>query len=355
MVAELATAAVVLVASGAEMLHARRTRRLAPLAFGPSQKPAPWARAAPVFVIAACAAICWGLVTLLLIDPKIHEADILPDEEKKHVVLVLDVSPSMYLQDAGPTKDQSRMKRASAVMESFFKRVTIEQYRVSVVAFFTGAQPVVVDTADMEVVRHILDELPMQYAFDSGKTDLFAGLEVVKEIARHWKPKSTTVIVISDGDTVPATGMPRMPASVKNVLIVGVGDPVSGMFLDGHQSRQDASTLRQVAARLDGTYHNGNERHLSTALLRELTATDTKSTFEQLTRREYALIACGLGATAFAFLPIFLHYFGTAWRPGVRVVRTSSSSRKRAIQPDSALRPPNDGAIQSTTTETVSV
>ena len=186
MVAELATAAVVLVASGAEMLHARRMRRLAPLAFGPSQKPAPWARAAPVFVIAACAAICWGLVTLLLINPKIHEADILPDEEKKHVVLMLDASPSMYLQDASPTKDQSRMKRASAVMESFFKRVTIEQYRVSVVAFYTGAKPVVVDTSDMEVVRNILQELPMQYAFKSGETDLFAGLEAVEEIVRHW-------------------------------------------------------------------------------------------------------------------------------------------------------------------------
>ena len=47
MVAELVTALVVLFAIGAEVLHARRTRRLAPLAFGPAEKAALWARTAP--------------------------------------------------------------------------------------------------------------------------------------------------------------------------------------------------------------------------------------------------------------------------------------------------------------------
>ena len=42
---------------------------------------------------------------------------------------------------------------------------------------------------------------------------------------------------------------------------------LAGKFIAGHQSRQDASTLRQVAVRLSGTYHNGNEKHLPTVLL----------------------------------------------------------------------------------------
>ncbi|MCH8044019.1 MAG: VWA domain-containing protein [Planctomycetes bacterium] len=349
MVAELVTAAVVLVAIGAEILHARRTRRLAALAFGPTRKPARWARAAPFCVVIASAAICWGLVTLLLIAPKIHEAEILADEEKMHVVLVLDVSPSMFLKDAGPQKDISRMKRASAVLDSFFTRVKVSQYRVSVVAFYTSAKPVVVDTSDMEVVRNILSELPMQYAFTAGETDLFAGLAATRDIVRAWKPNSTTVIVVSDGDTVPATGMPKMPASVKNVLVVGVGDPVSGKFINGRQSRQDTSMLRQVAARLGGVYHNGNERHLSTALLHKLTATDTKSTFERLTRREYALIACGVGAMVLAFWPLLLHYFGTAWRPGVL-----ASGRKPGSS-DRPIRPRSHDTVQSMRSEKASV
>lgn len=317
MVAELATCALLIVMIGAEWLHARRCRRLAYLAFGPTRRPATWARLAPLLRIVAAAALCWGMVTLILLEPKVHRGDELPESEMKHAVLVLDVSPSMRLQDAGPSALQSRMQRASDVMESFFKRVAIQQYRLSVVAVYNGAIPVVVDTNDVDVVRNILSDLPMHYAFVAGKTNIFSGLEEAARIARPWKPRSATVILVSDGDTVPATGMPKMPASVGNVVVVGVGDPVTGGFIDGRQSRQDTSTLRQIAVRLGGTFHNGNENHLSTSLLNKLTKTGATSKLEQLTKREYALICCGLGATIYAFLPFLLHYFGTRWNPGV--------------------------------------
>ena len=181
------------------------------------------------------------------------------DDDYQHVLLVLDVSPSMRLDDAGPDKDSSRMDRARELMESFFERVPIERFRVSVVAFYNGAKPVVVDTSDFEVVRNILGDLPMHYAFRSGRTRLFDGLQEAAQIAAPWEPRSTTLILLTDGDTVPATGMPRMPASVRSVLVVGVGDPRTGKFIDGRQSRQDVSTLRQIATRLGGVYHNGNE------------------------------------------------------------------------------------------------
>jgi Ca-activated chloride channel family protein len=230
--------------------------------------------------------------------------------------MVLDVSPSMRLQDAGTTKDKSRMRRAREVMESFFQRVAIEQFRVSVVATYTDAKNVVVDTKDLEVVRNILGDLPMHYAFKSGRTDIFAGLEAAFEIAQPWNPRSTTLILVSDGDTVPSTGMPKPPASIGSVLVVGVGDPVKGKFIDGKNSRQEVSMLRQVAMRLGGFYHNGNEKHLSTELLKQLTSAKKESPFEQLSRREYALMACALGASVLALLPVLLHYFGTSWRPG---------------------------------------
>jgi Ca-activated chloride channel family protein len=318
-VVELATCAIVVVAIAAELLHAQRSRRLAPLAFGPNRQPATWARAAPLLRVAAIGALGWGFGTLLLLDPKVHTAKEVPDAELKHVMLVLDVSPSMRLQDAGVEKDQSRRQRALALMESFFKRIAIQQYRISIVAVYNGAKPVVVDTRDVEVVRNILDDLPMEYAFPSGKTDIFAGLEEAAKLAHPWNPASTTVILLSDGDSVPATRMPKMPASVANVLVIGVGDPVSGKFIDGQQSRQDASTLRQIAARLGGTYHNGNELHLSTNLIKQLTAAKGRSKLEQLSRREYALIACGVGGVTYALLPLLLHLFGTGWRPGVSV------------------------------------
>jgi Ca-activated chloride channel family protein len=326
---------VLVVASLAEWLHLRRVRRLAALAFGPDRRPAAWARLAPGARSLALAALAWGLVTLLAIEPRrfaVGEGLVRDDSDYQHALLVLDVSPSMRLVDAGKEKDRSRMDRARELMESFFDRVPIERFRVSVVAFYNGAKPVVIDTTDFEVVRNILGDLPMHFAFRSGRTKLFDGLEEAARIAAPWEPQSTTVILLTDGDTVPATGMPRMPASVRSVLVVGVGDPQTGKFIDGRQSRQDVPTLKQVAARLGGVFHNGNAMHLSSRLIAEATGMEEENAFERLTRREYALLACALGAGLLAFLPLLLHFLGTRWRPGTvgTALRRTHDDRTRS-------------------------
>jgi Ca-activated chloride channel family protein len=267
--------------------------------------------------IAAAAGVAWGLSTLLLLKPKIHRAEEILPNEYRHLVLLLDVSPSMRLQDAGPTGKQSRAQRAADLLQAFFERVPIHMYKTTIIAVYNGAKPVVKETTDLEVVRNILKDLPMNYAFEPGPTNIFAGLEEAVRVAHPWRPGSTTVMLLSDGDTVPATGMPKMPASVAHFLVVGVGDPQAGKFIEGHQSRQDVSTLRQVAVRLGGTYHNGNERHLPTDLLRQISLAGSKGVFERLTRREYALMACGGGASVLAMLPLALYLGGTLWRPGV--------------------------------------
>jgi Ca-activated chloride channel family protein len=317
-VAELAAIGVLLMASIAEFLHGRRIRRVRELAFGPTGRPTMWVALTPGLRAGTLAALTWGLITLLYVSPKVHQAEAVTEGDFRHVILVLDVSPSMRLEDAGPDGQLSRLKRTSEIMESFFKRVTMQQYRMSVVAVYTSALPVVIDTYDIDVVRNIISDLPMHHAFTAGKTDLFSGLEKAAEIARPWAPKSTTVILLSDGDTVPATGMPRMPPAVASLVVVGVGDPTTGKFIDGRQSRQDVSTLRQIAARLSGVYHNGNDKHLSSELLKQLTAREAESVWAKLTKREYAMIVAGISALIYAFLPIALHFLGTRWRPGVR-------------------------------------
>jgi Ca-activated chloride channel family protein len=143
------------------------------------------------------------------------------------------------------------------------------------------------------------------------------------------------LVLLTDGDTVPSTGMPKLPASISDVLVVGVGDPRSGSFIDGRQSRQDVGTLRQLAIRLGGTYHDGNEKHLSTDLLQRLTLIPSKGTFEKLTKREYALIACGIGASTLALLPVLLHFVGTRWRPGVHPQSKGSHHKNRFVEAES--------------------
>ena len=329
MVAEVVACLVLAAAVAAETAHARRCRRMARLAFGPGGRPAAWARLAPALRACALAALAWGLVTLLLLSPRVHQAEAVSEQDYRHLVLVLDVSPSMRLKDAGQTGELTRMQRAAELVESCFSRVAIERHLVTIVACYNGAKPVVVDTKDSEVVRNIMRDLPMQYAFRAGKTNLFSGLEEAARIAHPWPPKSASLILLSDGDTVPATGMPKMPASIARVLVVGVGDPRAGTFIDGHQSRQDASTLRQIAARLRGTYHDGNKLHVSTEALSDLTAARGRSRVSRLSRREYALLAVGVGASVFALLPLCLHLWGTAYRPGVP--RAAGGERKEFL------------------------
>lgn len=333
MAAELVALAVVILVAAAEQLHTRRVRRVAALAFGPRRRPAPWVYLAPVLRVAAAGGLTWGLVTLWLLPAKVHKVGVIPESEYRDLLLVLDVSPSMRLADAGPDGKQTRRQRAADLLTSFFARVPMEVYRTTVVAVYNGAKPVVVRTTDPEVVRNILEDLPMQYAFPAGPTDLFSGLAEAARIARPWRPRTATVVVVSDGDTVPSTGIPKMPDSVAHVVLVGVGDPRAGRFIDGHLSRQDASSLRQIALRLGGTYHDGNEKHLSTDLIHGVTLAGAQSAVERLTRREYAIIASAVSATILALLPVLLHYAGTRWRPGVPVRRTPAAADRRPAQP----------------------
>lgn len=317
----VAAASVMAITLCAEWVHLRRLLPVAHLAFGPKARPAAWVRMIPFLRALAGGALAWGLITLWTLIPKVHNGAggaFGADEADKNVLLVLDVSPSMRLEDAGPTKHQSRMHRARDVLDSFLRRVPLEQYRFTVLAVYNGAKPVVKRTRDVEVIRNILGDLPLHFAFEAGKTKLFDGLKAAAETAKGWEPNSTTLILVSDGDTVPAQGMPKMPPSIESVLVVGVGDPRTGSFIDGAQSRQDVSTLRQIARRLGGSFHNGNTKHLSSVLIRDLTRSGAEGPLEQLSRREYALAACGLGAGWLALVPLLLQLFGTRWRPGVR-------------------------------------
>jgi len=319
------TVTVLLLAALGEWLHARRCRAVRRLAFGPRGEPARWTRAAPWLRIASVGLLSWGLLTLFLIQPKSARSDeLLPEGGYRHLVIALDVSPSMRLADAGPQKQQSRAARGGEVLMSLLQRIALEQVRISVVAFYTGAKPVVVDTFDMEVVNNVLNELPVAVAFDPGKTSLIDGVRAAADLAKPWQPDSTTLVVLSDGDTIPDSGLPELPRSISRVLVVGVGDARTGLYIDGHQSRQDASTLRQLAGRLRGDYLDANEKHLPSDQLTALAAALPLRDTADKGRRELALAAVATGAFFLAGLPVGLALAGAPWQ----ALRQSGSKRE---------------------------
>ncbi|MDT8390117.1 MAG: vWA domain-containing protein [Lentisphaeria bacterium] len=299
----------------AEGLHHRRCRRVWLLAFADG-RPSLWVRVSPVVRAAACALMCWGLLVLL----RAPAAD--GDSEQgmalrktdistcRHVVVILDVSPSMRIRDAGATGVQKRSRRAIDVMDSVLERVARQDVRYSLVAVYTDARPVIVGSIDTGVLKNIM-EFPLEQAFDHGKTRLIKGVEVAFDIARDWAPGSTTFIMLTDGDTsdIGAGGFPRPPKSLARFVIAGLGTR-RGAFIDGHQSRQDTATLRFMASRFKGVYEDTNARHLPTHAIGALVGGDRDDPGTPWTRERLALAACGTGALLLALIPILLEIFG---------------------------------------------
>lgn len=328
----ISLAAIVLMAL-AEWLHVRRSRRVARLAFGPQGRPRDWTQAVPWLRVFGVGALAWGFVTLIQIGPRAVRSDeLIPEGGYRHLVMALDVSPSMQLQDGGPAAQQTRAQRASEVLSSLLSRIAADQVRISIIAFYTGAKPVVVDTYDMEIIQNCLNDLPLDIAFNVGKTELLEGVRASAELAKPWQPDSTTLVIVSDGDTIPDSGMPELPRSIYRTLVVGVGDARAGRFIDGHQSRQDASTLRQLAARLRGDYFDANQKHLPSDLLAGLSKTLPLRDTRERGLREAALICVGLGSFTLAALPVMLALAGSSWQAGTRAKRSVKATETFATK-----------------------
>jgi len=305
--------AVLALCAIAEYLHYLRCKKLEPLSFGPDGKVPVWTKSTPFLRIVGASILCWGLLTLMYYrghenskaaKQKVEEPSA---DEIKHVVVIYDASPSMTGEDSGSEGSQTRMGRAQDILKSMMERITAPHVRYSMIAVFTEARPVVVETKDRDVLLNIM-ELPLHKGFESGKTKLIDGLTSAFDLAAKWPPQSTTVIMITDGDTMPSSGLPRKPSSIKDFIVAGVGSS-RGFFIDGHQSRQDTSSLRGIASRVSGVYQDANIKHISTKSMGELAGEQDEKESEW-NLKHLALLFCGVGASLLMLLPLLLEYFG---------------------------------------------
>ena len=314
----LVAATTAVLATGAEVLHAMRIRKVRHLAFGPTGRFSTPTILAPVLKVLFLGGLAWALTTLYLLEPKAHRSEVkeIESKERRHLLLVLDVSPSMKLKDSGEDSGLTRTQRSSKLVQSLLKRTTDDKLHITMVAVYNGAKPVVQESRDLEVILNFLDGMDMSSVFPVGKTRLFDGLEEAAKIAREWPSNSATLLLVSDGDTVPATGMPKMPPSIDGVLVMGVGNPTKGSMIDGRQSRQDVGALQQIASRLGGQYHDGNMRHVPSSVLNGLGSLKADGDGLKLTLRGYALITGVISALGLAILPFLLYFFASPFKPG---------------------------------------
>ena len=310
--AALAAAAV---AACGEWLHTRRMRRLGTLAFGPAARPRAWTRIVPILRVAALAGVAWSLVTLIAYNNLVRDRD-RRTKSVRHLMILLDVSPSMLIKDAG---DGSllRMQRASEVLKSVLDRVPGDNVRFSAAAFYTEARMLVSECQDRELLLYLTGGIPFHITYKPGKTDLLKSINETGALMKDWNRKSTTLLVISDGDSLPPSGLERMPSSVAEVIVAGVGAPGRGTFIDGHMSRQDTANLSQLSRRLGGKYFDCNVRHLPGEVLEKLNSEDPGAAKWRADRRVLALLVLATSSLLLCLLPVLLEWLGSAWRPRV--------------------------------------
>ncbi len=309
----------------AEWLHGRRVRRVARLAFGPDDAPRPWTRVAPYLRCLALVAFAWGLAVMF----ELHQAakDGKPRDSKQaaRLIFVSDLSPSMYLKDAGPEGKSTRQERMREEVETVLMRVGGD-LRFGVVGFYTDAKAVVMEARDPELVRNVFNGLPIQYIMKTGETDLGSAVNAAVTLVKDLPDETVRMLIFTDGDTIPLQPILPRPKSVKEVLVLGIGNPRKGTFIAGHQSRQDAEVLATIARSLKGSYYDVNEKHLPTDALGDMVmrAPLPKS---GLDLAQLALLAMTLGAIIVAFLPVALQYFGTHWK----VIRPQANPGEGAV------------------------
>jgi Ca-activated chloride channel family protein len=317
----------------AEWLHARRVARVALLAFGPSGHPAAWAMAAPYLRCLAVTAAAWGTTTLMLYDP-VQEYDKPVKKASKQLIICMDVSPSMMLKDAGPNPEKmTRAAWAGKLVQGVLDRLDAETTRVTLVAFYTDALPIVRETFDKEVVSNALDGLPMYVAFEPGGTDMHKGVTKTLDLAQTWARKSAMLLVVSDGDASANSGPIRRPDSIADAIVIGVGDPMRSSIINGHGSRQDTDALKQLAARLGGLYHNGNTKHLPSEVLDQLSVTSPNTSLG-IGLREAGLVSAGFGAAVLGLIEPLLILFGrpSLYRRSRAVVSRRAAKKQVAAQ-----------------------
>jgi len=195
------------------------------------------------------------------------------------------------------------------------ERLDSRRTRTSIIAFYTTAKPVVVDTFDPEVTANVLADLPLEHAFAAGKTDLYSGVREAARLGKDWRERSATLLIVSDGDTLPSQEIPTLPMAYSSVLVLGVGSPSRGTFIDGHSSRQDSLSLERLALRLGGRYYNATSRHLPSDVVTAAAAALPPEKGEPTDLRWLAVIATGCGSFVLALLPPLLALVGTAHRP----------------------------------------
>lgn len=211
-----------------------------------------------VFMIFVC------LVVLALARPQRVNEQMELTSEGIDIVLVLDVSGSMELQDISP----NRLEAAKEVALDFINgRV---QDRIGMVVFAGDAYSLAPLTTDYGLLRESIHSISFKMIPNDG-TAIGSALAVAINRMRDSEAKSKVVILISDGENTAGSLDPELAAQLAfaydiKLYSIGIGKDGQVPYLDEKgntmyvETQLDESSLRQIAKIGSGKFYRADSR-----------------------------------------------------------------------------------------------
>ncbi|WP_347156958.1 vWA domain-containing protein [Pontibacter chitinilyticus] len=205
------------------------------------------------------------LVLVALARPQRVNEQVELSAEGIDIVLVLDVSGSMELQDFKP----SRLDAAKEVAKNFINgRV---QDRIGLVVFAGDAYSLAPLTTDYELLRESINNISFKMIPNDG-TAIGSALAVAVNRMRDSDARSKVIILISDGENTAGSLDPEMAAKLAfgyNIKLYTIGIGKDGQVpydIDESgktlfvETKLDETSLRQIAAIGQGQFYRADSK-----------------------------------------------------------------------------------------------
>ncbi len=241
-----------------------RRRQQVPVAFGPSGLRANW-RALLRFVPDIVLSLSLALLVIAVARPQRADEHLTQTGQGIDIVLALDVSGSMEIEDLKPT----RLEAAKRLARRFVLGRVGD--RLGLVAFAGQAYSLVPLTTDYDLLLDNLRSLHAGLIADDG-TAIGTAIGVAINRLRESKTKSRVCLLLSDGENTAGNLDPLLAAQLAHaygirLYTIGLGQdgfvPYGRDSLSGKpryvETRLDETTMRQLAEATQGRFFRATD------------------------------------------------------------------------------------------------
>ena len=275
--------------------------------------------------------ICLALLVVALARPQTFNVQSNRSAEGIDIVIVLDTSDSMLIEDMSPG---NRLEAAKKVIKQFINGLVYD--RVGLVVFSGESYTKVPLTLDYEVLLRGVDEVQVSYYDPYIKKGTAIGVALANSVARlrESKAKSKVVVFLTDGEDnvgviTPQTALDIMKGYDITVYTIGVGGPAgikkiprevrnfSGrkqIIYQSLKTKINETLLKQIANETGGKYFRASNSKALEMIFSEISQLE-KSTVELTEWKQYTELFPGfLEKAVLVYLISLLLSFSFFWR-----------------------------------------